>query len=78
MSSTFQLLSEDLIGKLGISLTAGLLHQLANEESLQLVFAPTEGFDFVGMGSQQFLNDCCNRCRVTDHSKATFINDGLG
>ena len=78
MSSTFQLLSEDLIGKLGISLTAGLLHQLANEESLQLVFAPTEGFHFLWVSRQQRIDDGFNRRRVGDHSQPAFINNRLG
>ncbi len=49
-SSPFELLTEDLIRQLGIGLASGFLHQLANEEALQLGLAAAERLHLIGMG----------------------------
>ena len=48
-SSPLELLAQNLIGELGIGLTAGLLHQLTDKEALQFVLTAAEGFHFIGM-----------------------------
>ena len=47
--SAFQFLTQNLIGKFGISLAARLLHQLAHKEALQFGLATTKSLNLVGM-----------------------------
>ena len=75
---TLQLLAQDLVGQLGIRLTAGLLHQLSDEETLQLGLATTEGLHLIGMGPQQLIDNGFNRSRIADHAEAALVDDRLG